>query len=81
VPPGSDAVVTVSDAGAIAMLNGLVAVVPELSFTCAVNVAVPAVVGVPVILPLAAKVSPAGSAPNVNDHVFPPLPPLAARVC
>jgi hypothetical protein len=81
VPPGKFAVVTLSDAGAIAMLNGLVAVVPELSFTCAVNVEVPAVVGVPVILPLAASASPAGSAPTVTVHVFPPLPPLAVRVC
>jgi hypothetical protein len=81
VPPGKFAVVTLRDAGAIAMLNGLVAVVPKLSFTCAVKVPVPAVVGVPVIPPLAASVSPAGSAPNVTDHVFPPLPPLAVRVC
>jgi hypothetical protein len=63
------------------MLNGLVAVVPELSFTCAVNVAVPAMVGVPMILPLVARVSPAGSAPTVTLQLLPPLPPLDARVC
>jgi hypothetical protein len=81
VPPGRDAVVTLSDAGAIAILNGLVAVVPELSFTCAVKVLVPTVVGVPVIPPAGDSVSPAGSAPTVTLQVLPPLPPLAVRVC
>jgi hypothetical protein len=81
VPPGKFAVVTLSDAGAIAMLNGLVAVAPELSFTCAVNVAVPAVVGVPLIPPAADNVSPDGSAPTVTLQVLPPLPPLAVSVC
>ena len=63
------------------MLSCLVAVVPELSFTWAVKLAVPAVVGVPVMLPSAASESPAGKAPDVTDQVLPPLPPVDARVC
>jgi hypothetical protein len=55
----------------------LVAVVFELSFTCTVKFAVPIVVGVPLMVPLAASNRPAGSEPRVVDHVYPPVPPLA----
>src|SRR5205085_262509 len=50
-------------------------------FTCTVNVAVPAAVGVPEMVPSAASVSPAGSAPTVTVHALPPAPPVAARIC
>src|SRR5215831_7720438 len=62
------------------MLRAWVAVALALSFTCTVKFAVPAVVGVPVMAPFAARVSPAGNAPVVIDQVLPPAPPLAARV-
>jgi hypothetical protein len=51
------------------MLRASVAVALELSFTWTVKFAVPAVVGVPLILPDAASDSPAGSEPTVVDHV------------
>src|SRR6185369_15111786 len=57
-----------------------VAVALELSFTCTVKLNVPAVVGVPEMVPLDAKFSPRGIAPAVAVHVYPPLPPVAASV-
>ena len=80
VPFGSDAVVTVSCGAAMEIVSDLVAVAPELSFTCAVNVAEPAAVGVPPIVPPADRVRPAGNDPDASDHVYPPVPPVAASV-
>jgi hypothetical protein len=62
------------------MLRAAVAVAFELSFTWTVKVEVPAAVGVPLIVPLAASDRPAGSEPVVVDQVFPPDPPLAESV-
>jgi predicted RecA/RadA family phage recombinase len=81
VPLGRKVVVTLNCDGAMVMLNACDAVAFELSFTCTVKLEVPAEVGVPLIAPLAASDKPAGSDPTVVDHVFPPDPPLAARVC
>src|SRR3954452_15374430 len=72
VPPGSDDVVTVSGGGATLMLSACDAVAFELSLTCTVKFAVPAVVGVPLMAPLAASDRPAGSEPSVVDHAYPP---------
>ena len=80
MPLGRDVVVMVNGSGAIVMLSVRVAVAFELSFTWTVKFAAPAVVGVPLMLPLAASVSPAGSEPPVVDQLLPPVPPLAARV-
>jgi hypothetical protein len=66
---GSDEVVTVNGGVATVMLSVRVAVALELSFTWIVKFAVPAVVGVPLILPVAASDSPAGSEPTVVDQV------------
>jgi hypothetical protein len=74
-------VVTVNCGAAMVMLRACDAVAFALSFTCTVKLEVPAVVGVPLIAPLAASDSPAGSEPTVVDHVLPPDPPLATRVC
>ena len=63
------------------MLSACEAVWLVLSVTVAVKLAVPAVVGVPLDCPEALSVSPAGSDPDVMLQVFPPLPPLATRVC
>ena len=53
-----------------------------LSFTDAVKVATPPVVGKPEITPVAdARVRPAGSAPEVMDHVYGAVPPVARSVC
>jgi hypothetical protein len=51
------------------MLSTRVAVALELSFTWTVKFAVPAVVGVPLMLPDVASDSPAGSEPAVVDQV------------
>ena len=51
------------------MLSIRVAVVFALSFTWIVKFAVPAVVGVPLILPDAASDRPAGSEPTVVDQM------------
>jgi hypothetical protein len=80
VPLGSDEIVTVNGGAAMVMLRAWVAVPLELSFTWTVKFAVPAVVGVPLMLPVAASDSPAGREPTVVDQVLPPVPPLAASV-
>jgi hypothetical protein len=52
-----------------------------VSVATIVKFAVAAVAGVPLIKPVdAVKVSPVGSAPALRDHVYWPLPPVAARV-
>ena len=53
----------------------------ELSVTCTVKFEVPGAAGVPLILPAALSVRGAGSEPTVTAHVYPPVPPLAAKVC
>jgi hypothetical protein len=63
------------------MLNAFVAVAFELSFTWAVKLAVPAAVGVPVIEPSAPSDNPAGRAPTDTVQEYPPVPPVAAKLC
>jgi hypothetical protein len=49
-----------------------------LSVTVAVKFEVPVAVGVPEMVPLvAARVSPAGRLPEVMDHVYAGVPPVA----
>jgi hypothetical protein len=66
------------------MLNDCVAVCAVgavESVTLAVKLNVPAVVGVPEIVPLAAaSVRPAGSAPELMLQLYGVVPPLAANV-
>jgi hypothetical protein len=52
-----------------------------LSVTVTVTLAVPAAVGVPLMLPPALRFNPAGSAPLLTAQVYPPVPPLAVSVC
>ena len=52
---------------------------PE-SVTVTPTVEVPVVVGVPIIVQLAARASPAGSDPLVTAHVYGAVPPLAPIV-
>ncbi len=79
-PPGSDDVLTLSPA-VPAIDNCFVAFAELLSVTCTVKVAVPAADGIPAIAPTALSVNPTGSAPALTLHVYPPVPPVAARVC
>ena len=62
------------------IVSDCVAVVFELSLTRTVNVAEPAVVGVPLITPAADKLKLAGNDPETTDHAYPPVPPLAESV-
>ena len=71
---------TANGGTAMVMLRVCVAVALELSFTWTVKFAVPAVVGVPLIPPVAASDRPAGSEPTVVDQVLLPTPPLAKSV-
>lgn len=75
--------VIVSVAELTVMLSAFVAVCagePE-SVPFTVKLLVPAVVGIPVIAPVAAfKFNPAGKAPVVIDHVTAPVPPVAPSV-
>ena len=79
-PAGSDEVPMVSPTPTT--IDKLAVALAELlSVTCTVKFAVPAAVGVPPMLPLALSASPAGSAPVVIVQLYPPVPPLAVRVC
>jgi hypothetical protein len=78
---GSDAVVIVSGGVATEMLKDWVAVVLAESFTCVVKLLDPAAVGVPEITPPADRERPAGSAPPLKVHEYPPVPPEAVSDC
>jgi hypothetical protein len=82
LPPGSDVVATEST-GFTTKLNGLEAVcgvgVPA-SVTVSVTGEVPALVGTPVICPLAASANPAGKVPVVTAHEYVGVPPLACTL-
>jgi hypothetical protein len=52
----------------------------EVSVTFTVKLNVPLVVGFPEITPEPDSDSPGGRAPDVTDHVYGGVPPLAARV-
>jgi hypothetical protein len=68
-------------AGLIVSANAFVVVWVPLSAACTVKFAVPVVVGVPLNTPALDKLSPAGTAPVVTDHVYGAVPPVAASVC
>jgi hypothetical protein len=76
VPSTRDVVVT-----AIDRLTDLVCAGFSASVTVAVKLAVPLVVGVPAMIPVAGtRVSPAGRLPVVIDQLYGPVPPVALRV-
>jgi hypothetical protein len=70
VPDGNAVVVIFRDTGAIvtAIVADCVCTGLPLSWTDAVNVDVPAALGVPKIAPLAARESPAGRLPEITDQ-------------
>ena len=84
IPVGNDEVVIVSGAGPLeetVIDSPWVAVRPPASVTWTVNELVPALVGVPVICPVAAaKLSPVGNAPKVTLQLYGMVPPVADRV-
>jgi hypothetical protein len=64
------------------MLNGCVAVFAgeDESATCTVKEEFPACVGIPLIVPLAARVKPVGNVPEVMDQLYGAVPPVAVNV-
>ena len=68
----------IASTGTTTMLRAFVAVSAGTleSVALTVKLDVPAVVGVPVMLPLAANANPAGSAPAVIDQVIGAVPPV-----
>jgi hypothetical protein len=78
VPPGSDVVMTIGGGAATLMLKALAPVLFAASFTCTVNGAVPAAVGVPEITPVdATRLNPAGNVPALTLQLYGVVPPLA----
>ena len=82
MPLGSDDVVIVGGIGAGLMTICSAFVSDRLfaSVTLAVKLEVPAVVGVPVIVPVLERDKPAGSVPALTDHVSGAVPPVAESV-
>lgn len=82
LPSEAAVVVMTSGAGTIEMLSCCVAEtgVAAESVTLIVKVELPGAVGVPEIVPLALKVSPAGNDPLEMLHVSGATPPLAVSV-
>ncbi len=80
MPAGKEELVICNAAGLIAIDNGAVVEADPLSVTLAVKLLAPAAVGVPEIVPFAASVSPAGSAPLAIVHAYGGVPPEAASV-
>ncbi len=69
MPPGSADVATASFAGRMVRPSALLDVPLELSDTCTVKFAGPKAVGVPLMVPPGESVKPAGSDPELIDHV------------
>jgi len=58
-----------------------VAVAEELSVTRTVKLKVPALVGMPLIIPPLLNVRPGGKPPDASDQLYGCTPPLALSVC
>jgi hypothetical protein len=83
VPAGSEVVVIVGAAGKLIVIDNCFVAescgLPE-SRTRKVGEDVPRVVGVPVIMPDALKLTPTGNEPLLISHVFAPVPPVEVNV-
>jgi hypothetical protein len=77
VPAGSDDVVIPKAGGLMVKDNAAVAEADALSVTCTVKVLVPAAPDVPDMVPPAARLNPAGSAPLATAHEYGGDPPEA----
>jgi hypothetical protein len=80
VPAGS-VVVAITRLPLIVNISAVEALAPEASATFAVKLNAPAAVGVPLSRPAELKVTPAGSAPALIDHVNGAVPPDRTSVC
>jgi hypothetical protein len=81
VPAGSDDVVMLKVGGLIVSDSAAVVETDALSVTRTVKLFGPGVVGVPDIVPTAARLNPAGSDPADTDHAYGCEPPAAASTC
>ena len=82
MPAGSDDVVIPNTGGLIVSDSAAVAKADALSVTRTVKVLDPAAPGVPNMVPLAARLNPAGSDPfDVIDHEYGGVPPEAPSAC
>lgn len=79
-PSGRLLVVIDNGAAAMTTCNDSVMLWEAASVTFAVKPNVPAAVGVPDNTPAPDSVSPPGSVPALTDHVYEPVPPVAASV-
>jgi hypothetical protein len=80
VPAGSDAVVIPKAGELIVIDNAAVADADALSVTRTVKVLDPAALGVPDMVPPAARLNPAGNVPLATVHEYGGDPPDAASV-
>ena len=80
VPFGSDAVLTDKGGTVTVSVNACVSDVCAASVTLTVKPAAPDPVGVPLMTPAPERLRPAGKDPDETDHVYAPVPPLAASV-
>ena len=71
------ATVSVGDGLLTISVRDRVAEAELLSVTSTVNVYEPEALGAPLMVPMEMAI-PAGSVPDANDQVYPPLPPVAA---
>ena len=78
MPAGSDDVTIPKAGGLMVRDNAAVAEADALSVTRTVKLLGPAAPGVPDIVPPAARLNPAGSAPLASDHEYGGDPPEAA---
>jgi hypothetical protein len=81
VPVGNDEVVMLRAGGLIVSESAAVFDPDELSVTFTVMLDDPAAVGMPDIVPLVAKLSPAGQVPLASDQEYGGTPPDALSVC
>jgi hypothetical protein len=80
VPAGSDAVVIPKAGGLMVSDNAAVADADALSVTRTVKVLDPAALGVPDMVPPAARLNPAGNVPLATVHEYGGDPPVAPSV-
>lgn len=79
VPFGSGDDVVIESGGMIVRENPFVTGFETVSATWITKLLIPAPNGVPLMTPAADNVRPAGNVPELTDHVYGGIPPLAAR--
>ena len=77
MPPARVALEVTVSVGVMVTSMDLVVTAAAASVTCAVKLKEPEVVGVPLRTPALLRVSPAGTVPELSDHVLAPVPPVA----